>query len=333
MADYCNDVIDEFLEDMGNLTDNFDDLSTGSDNEFRAENRRAKKSRLIPFYRTRKDILSYFSADKLMATFRFDRPSIEFITALIADILPRRKTKAQRNLLPLDMVLIALQFYATGTFQTVVGNVLRYSQPSVSRSIAAVSLSLSLISANHIQFPDNLNNLKREYAEIARIPGVIGSIDGTHIRIQRPILYEKAYVNRKNYHSINVQAICDAGHKFLSVCGTKPGSCHDSSIFKGSAIGKKFESGFFGTSILLGDSGYCNTPFLFIPYHDPVEGYKIRFNRAHKSTRCTIERSFGILKKRFHVLHSEIRMSPTKVSWYAIKNIMYLHTPTTHIFN
>jgi hypothetical protein len=31
MADYCNDVIDEFLEDMGKLTDNFDDISTGSD--------------------------------------------------------------------------------------------------------------------------------------------------------------------------------------------------------------------------------------------------------------------------------------------------------------
>lgn len=87
MVDYCNDVIDEFLEDMGNLTDNFDDLSTGSDNELRAENRRAKKRRLIPFYRTRKDILSYFSADKLMATFRFDRPSIEFITGFITQKL------------------------------------------------------------------------------------------------------------------------------------------------------------------------------------------------------------------------------------------------------
>ncbi|XP_032799334.1 uncharacterized protein LOC116936290 [Daphnia magna] len=74
------------------------------------------------------------------------------------------------------MVLIALQFYATGTFQT----------------------------------------LKREYAELARIPGIIGSIDGTHIPIQRPILHEKAYVNRKNYHSINVQAIFDARHKYLS---------------------------------------------------------------------------------------------------------------------
>jgi hypothetical protein len=83
MTEYCNNVIDEFLEDMGNLTDNFDDLSTGSDNELVAENRQAKRSRLIPFYRTRKDILRYFSVDKLMTTFRFDRPSIEYITGFI----------------------------------------------------------------------------------------------------------------------------------------------------------------------------------------------------------------------------------------------------------
>ncbi|KZS13022.1 F14D2.9-like protein [Daphnia magna] len=46
---------------------------------------------------------------------------------LTAHLLPKRKTKAKRNLLPLEMVLISLKFYATGTFQTVVGNVFRYS--------------------------------------------------------------------------------------------------------------------------------------------------------------------------------------------------------------
>ncbi len=51
-----NDVIDEFLEDMGNFTDNLDDSSIDSDNLERADERRARKRRLIPFYRTRKDI-------------------------------------------------------------------------------------------------------------------------------------------------------------------------------------------------------------------------------------------------------------------------------------
>jgi hypothetical protein len=47
MADF-NDVIDEFLEDMGNLTDNFDDSSIHRDNLERADERRARKRRLIP---------------------------------------------------------------------------------------------------------------------------------------------------------------------------------------------------------------------------------------------------------------------------------------------
>lgn len=81
MADHT-DVIDEFLEDLDNLTDNVDDSSTESGNSERGNERIARKRCLIPFYQTRKDVLSYFSAEKLMRTFRFDRPSIEYITGL-----------------------------------------------------------------------------------------------------------------------------------------------------------------------------------------------------------------------------------------------------------
>ena len=38
---------------------------------------------------------------------------------------------------------------------------------------------------------------------------MIGCVDGTHIRLQRPSQNEADYINRKGYHSINVQAICD----------------------------------------------------------------------------------------------------------------------------
>lgn len=139
----------------------------------------------------------------------------------------------------------------------------------MSQLITSVSLALSLQSNKFIKFPTQLLDLKQKFTSIARMPGVIGCIDGTHIRIKRPILYEKAYVNRKNYHSLNVQAICDSNYRFLSVCATKPGSCHDSSIFKTSVIGKKFAAGDFGNSVILGDSGYSNTTFLFTPYGEP----------------------------------------------------------------
>lgn len=35
-------------------------------------------------------------------------------------------------------------------------------------------------------------------------PGVIGAIDGTHIKIDKPTVDPDSYMNRKNYYSIQV---------------------------------------------------------------------------------------------------------------------------------
>ena len=39
------------------------------------------------------------------------------------------------------------------------------------------------------------------------MPSVIGCVDGSHVRIVRPMDHERTYVNRKVFHSINVQVI------------------------------------------------------------------------------------------------------------------------------
>ena len=50
---------------------------------------------------------------------------------------------------------------------------------------------------------------------------MIGCIDGTHVRIQAPKDDEKSYVNRKNFHSINVMAVCDdKGIQFMNIYPT-----------------------------------------------------------------------------------------------------------------
>ena len=94
-----------------------------------------------------------------------------------------------------------------------------------------------------------------------------------------------------------------------------PGSTHDSHIFRTSAVGRQLEGGNHGLEegVLLWDSGYPCTKFLMTPYTQPQSPSQKKFNRAHKTTRCVIERSFGLLKCRFHILHSKIRMSPDRV--------------------
>lgn len=71
---------------------------------------------------------------------------------------------------------------------------------------------------------------KEEFQRIGGLTGVVGAIDGTHVRIVAPEQDEALYVNRKRYHSINVQVVCDARYRLIDVVARWPGSTHDSRI-------------------------------------------------------------------------------------------------------
>ncbi|XP_046542861.1 putative nuclease HARBI1 [Haliotis rubra] len=64
---------------------------------------------------------------------------------------------------------------------------------------------------------------------------------------------------------------------------------------------------------ILGDNGYPCRPFLLTPYLNPQGRRQQRYNDSLCATRVTIERTFGRWKRRFHVLHSEVRMTPSRV--------------------
>lgn len=96
--------------------------------------------------------------------------------------------------------------------------------------------------------------------------------------------------------------------RFTNIVASWPGSSHDSYIFRTSHICQHFEQHFhrIEEGILIGDSGYACRPFLMTPYLAPGNEAQERYNTAHKTTRVTVERTFGRWKRRFHVLHSEV---------------------------
>ena len=49
------------------------------------------------------------------------------------------------------------------------------------------------------------------------------------------------------------------------------------------------------------------------PYRKPSTPKQLAFNKAHRKTRVKIEQVFGIWKRRFHLLHTEVKMHPEKV--------------------
>ena len=103
---------------------------------------------------------------------------------------------------------------------------------------------------------------------------------------------------------------------FTNVVAKWPGNAHDSFIFQDSLIHDKLndEINDLEDGFLIGDSGYGCEPFLMTPYPRPSTQHQEAFNEALGKTRVKIEQSFGIFKRRFHLMHSEIRMDPIKVS-------------------
>ncbi|XP_052259893.1 putative nuclease HARBI1 isoform X2 [Dreissena polymorpha] len=107
--------------------------------------------------------------------------------------------------------------------------------------------------------------VKREFYSIAGFPNVLGFVDCTHVKIRAPKRNEMDFVNRKGYHSVNIQMICDPQFLITDVVVKWPGSVHDSRIFRESSICAKFENGQLD-GLLLGDSGYACRTFLLTPY-------------------------------------------------------------------
>lgn len=64
----------------------------------------------------------------------------------------------------------------------------------------------------------------------------------------------EVFRNRKNYFSINVQAICNANMYIIDLVARWPGSAHDATIFNNSRIKGRFEINEFPNCLIIGNS-------------------------------------------------------------------------------
>ena len=272
-------------------------------------------------YRLRESPLwdNSYTDEEIRNRFRFRRDSIVYLIELLHNDLVR-PTNWNHALSVETQVLAALRFLACGAFKQVVGDSIGIDKSTSSRIVVAFCNALNRRAGDFIKFPfddDEKNKAKQGFYTLGGFPNVIGCVDGTHIRLHCvPKDFENDFVNRKRYKSINVQFVSDHNLKFIDVVAEWPGSTHDSFIFNNSRLKQYLQRNHttLDKGILLGDSGYGLTHYLMTPYDNPVTPEQRRFNRAHKSTRCSVERSIGQLKKRFYCLHHGLRVSPERAS-------------------
>ncbi|XP_045106663.1 putative nuclease HARBI1 [Portunus trituberculatus] len=178
---------------------------------------------------------------------------------------------------------------------------------SLHRVLFQVCNALKAIRGTLIAWPtrDQLPQLADDFFRRTNMPGVIGAIDGTHIPIPGPSHERQAYINRKGFPSIQLQAVCDAKLRFINILTGWPGSVHDARVFRNSPLYTLLENGNFPEDYhLLGDSAYTLQPYMLVSYRDNghLLPWQVNFNHIHSTSRVIMERAFGLLKSKFRRL-------------------------------
>ncbi|XP_028142516.1 putative nuclease HARBI1 [Diabrotica virgifera virgifera] len=251
---------------------------------------------------------------KFVQVFRLSKGMVQELVEMVSPfMLPQSRGSA---LSITTRVLAALRFYASGSHQEITGtnHYISISQASTSRAIVEVTNALNRpeILNHKVKFPRTQHEreaLRTRFFDLYGFPGILGIIDCTHVAIvapKDPNHPEHIYVNRKNYHSLNVQLVCDHDLKILNVNSRFPGSSHDAFIWAQSPISTYMENCYrrnpANVFFLLGDSGYPTRPWLLTPLPNPVNPGEQLFNDRLCSIRSLIERCNGVLKNRFRCL-------------------------------
>ncbi|CAM4570530.1 unnamed protein product [Leuciscus chuanchicus] len=230
--------------------------------------------------------LEQYTTEELYVRFRFGKADIEYLVNLLRPKLQHR-TQRSHGLSVEDQILIALRFYACGTFYQVVGDYMGVVKSAVCDVVRDVSIALASLVNEFVSFPkDNqIAQAKFSFFLLGNMPNTIGAIDCTHVHIQAPRENEWEFINRKGRHSINVQLVCDAD-LIITNCVVKwPGSVHDARILRESALYRDLQTN-RPDGIILGDSAYPLLPWLMTPFLTANTPAQARFNTAHCKKMC-----------------------------------------------
>lgn len=115
------------------------------------------------------------------------------------------------------------------------------AKSTLSMVVTRVINVLNNIAHRIIKWPteQKMIRIERGFHRMAGLRDVIAAVDGTYVKIDAPKDRQEQYINRKCFHGITLQSICDNSLKFLHCFTGYPSSVHDARIFCNSDIYKE----------------------------------------------------------------------------------------------
>jgi hypothetical protein len=201
---------------------------------------------------------------------------------------------------------------------------------------------IAIYSADALRHPnvDDINRLLDEGCA-AGFPGCIGSIDCMHWEWKNcPSAWKGMFQGKSGVPTVVLEAIADHRCRFWHFNFGSPGTLNDLNILDRSPLfdkavrgeaplvnfsvnGNEYKYGYW-----LGDGIYPNYECFVKTFPQPATRMQKMFASAQEAKRKDIERAFGILQARFHILTNGCRLWDRHAMKEVIMTCVILHNLT-----
>ncbi|XP_060855167.1 uncharacterized protein LOC132932831 [Metopolophium dirhodum] len=152
-------------------------------------------------------IVPQFDDGQFKSHFRMLPETFEFILKIIAPKLVRKKPGCP-TIEPNKQLLLAIWKIATPDSYRSICEKCNVGRATALKCVRRVVNALEILAPAFIAWPDEERSMviRNGFFATSNFPNVLGAIDGTHINIPAPHDRPESYVNRKDHHSIQLQA-------------------------------------------------------------------------------------------------------------------------------
>ncbi len=251
--------------------------------------------------------------------FRMSRGSFYKLCKELGPYIVRQITNMRAHVTVETQVAVTY-FLSDGGRMRKTANAFGLATCTVSRIVERVVKAISnTMKNNYLRAPkseEEVMALVSGFSSSHGFPQCIGAVDGTHIPVKKPQENSTDFINRKGFHSLNVQACVDFKYCFFDVNIKWPGSVHDARVFGNSTINHMLRDGTIPICpriivdgenpvpiCLLGDPAYPLLPYLMKEFAKGGNTDKEQFFGYRLSAaRMVVECAFRRLKARFGIL-------------------------------
>ena len=286
-----------------------------------------------------KDHRDYLEA-QFQSDFRLTAASWTWVFDKVKHHLERPPGQAGAQPLPAALVMATAMWHlATGsTYREVAASIRRgISKESVMRCVRLFTEAVvTEIFHDVVRFPRShaeLQQLADAFEARSLLPGIVGCIDGSHIRLDGCVRKKKQeyYRNRKGFCSMVLHAVVDPRGLFMDTHIGVTGRMGDSRILETSPFYNNAMGifGKFGFAIY-GDAAYPLLPWLLTGFRNRAKCTRdqLKFNNQGSRARVIVECAFGKLKSQWKCLAGGLRTATPRDWKHTTAACVALHNAT-----